>query len=50
MIKDFILKRVESLKKEKGIISIAIMGSYARNEEEKYVTYRKKEEGIASSI
>lgn len=36
MINDFILERVEKLKKEKGIISIAVTGSYARNEEEKY--------------
>ena len=36
MIKDFILDRVEKLKKENGIISIALTGSYARNQEEKY--------------
>ncbi len=36
MIKDFILKRVETLKKENGIISVALVGSYARNEENEF--------------
>ncbi|MDK2951037.1 MAG: hypothetical protein PWQ77_702 [Kosmotogales bacterium] len=53
MIKDFILKRVETLKKESGIISIALVGSYARNEENEFsdidilcLKTRKKESKI----